>query len=219
MHDPFLDGGDVRATCGSGVRPDLRHLPPTARVYSLLIHRSGARCSPGARVLARLGPEELLESPGAGEGGDVVVKDGGAAGDGVVGEATAAEALVDRRPAEGGSVRGHVLAAVAAGVTGNGAGRDERVLGEDVRRRSGTQSSGCLASLSAQAPPPTGARRASALRAQARDGVRDAGMATAEYAVATLAACGFAGLLLVLLTGGEVRGLLLSIVKRALTIE
>ena len=47
----------------------------------------------------------------------------------------------------------------------------------------------------------------------------DAGMATAEYAVATLAACGFAGLLLVLLTGGEVRGMLLSIVKRALTVE
>ncbi|MFP5348127.1 MAG: DUF4244 domain-containing protein [Actinomycetes bacterium] len=47
----------------------------------------------------------------------------------------------------------------------------------------------------------------------------DAGMATAEYAVATLAACGFAGLLLVLLTGGEVRGMLLAIVKRALTIE
>jgi Protein of unknown function (DUF4244) len=47
----------------------------------------------------------------------------------------------------------------------------------------------------------------------------DAGMATAEYAVATLAACGFAGLLVAVLSGGEVRAMLLSIVKRALTIE
>jgi len=46
----------------------------------------------------------------------------------------------------------------------------------------------------------------------------DAGMATAEYAVATLAACGFAGLLVALLTSGEVRGLLLAIIQRALTI-
>ena len=45
------------------------------------------------------------------------------------------------------------------------------------------------------------------------------GMATAEYAVATLAACGFAGLLLVVLRGGEVQEMLLSIVRRALTLE
>jgi len=47
---------------------------------------------------------------------------------------------------------------------------------------------------------------------------RDAGMATAEYAIATLAACGFAGLLLSLMTSDEVRGLLLSIVRRALSV-
>jgi len=46
----------------------------------------------------------------------------------------------------------------------------------------------------------------------------DAGMATAEYAIATLAACGFAGLLVAILTSGEVRGLLLGIVQRALTL-
>ncbi len=46
----------------------------------------------------------------------------------------------------------------------------------------------------------------------------DAGMATAEYAIATLAACGFAGLLLALLRGDEVRGLLLGIVQRALSV-
>jgi hypothetical protein len=43
-------------------------------------------------------------------------------------------------------------------------------------------------------------------------------MATAEYAIATLAACGFAGLLLTLMTSDEVRGLLLSIVRRALSV-
>lgn len=46
----------------------------------------------------------------------------------------------------------------------------------------------------------------------------DAGMATAEYAIATLAACGFAGLLVAILRGGEVRGLLLGIVQRALSL-
>ncbi|WP_460435338.1 DUF4244 domain-containing protein [Angustibacter speluncae] len=56
-------------------------------------------------------------------------------------------------------------------------------------------------------------------RARARTRlVGDAGMATAEYAIATLAACGFAGLLLALLRGDEVRGLLLGIVRRALAV-
>jgi hypothetical protein len=44
------------------------------------------------------------------------------------------------------------------------------------------------------------------------------GTATAEYAIATLAACGFAGLLLVILRSGEVQGLLLGIIRRALSI-
>ena len=48
--------------------------------------------------------------------------------------------------------------------------------------------------------------------------VGDAGMATAEYAIATLAACGFAGLLVVILKGGQVRGLLMGIIERALSV-
>jgi hypothetical protein len=47
---------------------------------------------------------------------------------------------------------------------------------------------------------------------------RDEGMATAEYAIATLAACGFAGLLVAILRGDEVRGLLTGIVERALSL-
>jgi hypothetical protein len=41
------------------------------------------------------------------------------------------------------------------------------------------------------------------------------GMATAEYAVGTVAACGFGGILLKLLTSPEVRGMLLSVIKAA----
>jgi len=49
------------------------------------------------------------------------------------------------------------------------------------------------------------------------DGLRDAGMATAEYAIVTLAAAGFGGLLIVLLRSDEVRGLLAGLVRGALT--
>lgn len=46
----------------------------------------------------------------------------------------------------------------------------------------------------------------------------DDGAATAEYAVATMAAVGFAGLLVVILRGDEVRGILTDLVRRALTV-
>ena len=50
----------------------------------------------------------------------------------------------------------------------------------------------------------------------ARTGM-EAGMATAEYAIATLAAVGFAGLLVVILKSDEVRGFLLNIIRTALS--
>ncbi|WP_022918369.1 DUF4244 domain-containing protein [Ruania albidiflava] len=46
----------------------------------------------------------------------------------------------------------------------------------------------------------------------------EAGMATAEYAIATLAAVAFATLLLTILRSDEVRGLLLDLVRQALSI-
>lgn len=46
----------------------------------------------------------------------------------------------------------------------------------------------------------------------------EAGMATAEYAIATVAAAGFAGLLVVILRSAEVRGLLLGIIRGALSL-
>lgn len=46
----------------------------------------------------------------------------------------------------------------------------------------------------------------------------DSGAATAEYAIATMAAVGFAGLLVVILRSEEVRGMLTDIVRHALSI-
>lgn len=43
------------------------------------------------------------------------------------------------------------------------------------------------------------------------------GASTAEYAIVTLAAVAFAGLLVAVLRSGEVRGMLADIVERALT--
>lgn len=50
-----------------------------------------------------------------------------------------------------------------------------------------------------------------------RLGGRDEGAATAEYAVATMAAVGFAGLLVVILRSDEVRAILTELVRNALT--
>ncbi len=47
--------------------------------------------------------------------------------------------------------------------------------------------------------------------------VHEEGAATAEYAIATMAAVGFAGLLVAILRSDEVRGILTDLVHRALT--
>lgn len=44
------------------------------------------------------------------------------------------------------------------------------------------------------------------------------GAATAEYAIATLAAVGFAGLLVVILRSDDVRAMLMEVVRHALSI-
>lgn len=46
---------------------------------------------------------------------------------------------------------------------------------------------------------------------------REDGAATAEYAIATMAAVGFAGLLVAILRSDAVRGMLTELVHRALT--
>ena len=45
----------------------------------------------------------------------------------------------------------------------------------------------------------------------------ETGAATAEYAIATMAAVGFAGLLVVIMRSDEVRGMLTELVRNALT--
>lgn len=70
-------------------------------------------------------------------------------------------------------------------------------------------------------------RRAEARRRRANDRVirkgrgritdQEAGMATAEYAIATLAAVGFAALLVAVLSSGEIKGLLMSLITSALS--
>ncbi|GAA1425263.1 DUF4244 domain-containing protein [Agrococcus citreus] len=45
------------------------------------------------------------------------------------------------------------------------------------------------------------------------------GAATAEYVIATMAAVGFAGLLVVILRSDEVRAMLTGMVQRALTVQ
>lgn len=47
---------------------------------------------------------------------------------------------------------------------------------------------------------------------------RDRGSVTAEYAIATMAAVGFAGILVAIMRGDEVKGILLSLVRSALSL-
>jgi hypothetical protein len=51
-----------------------------------------------------------------------------------------------------------------------------------------------------------------------RTGGSEAGMATAEYAIATLAAVGFAGVLVFIMRSDEVRGFLLNLIRTALAL-
>lgn len=61
-------------------------------------------------------------------------------------------------------------------------------------------------------------RALTGLRARFAGVPRDAGMATAEYAIVLVAAVSFAGLLVVILSSGEVREMLMSLVRGALSV-
>ncbi|GAB1819270.1 DUF4244 domain-containing protein [Herbidospora sp. RD11066] len=63
------------------------------------------------------------------------------------------------------------------------------------------------------------AARAARVLAERGGGRRpDAGMSTAEYAVGTIAACGFAGLLFKVVTSPDVQQMLVSLVQKALAL-
>jgi hypothetical protein len=65
-----------------------------------------------------------------------------------------------------------------------------------------------------------GARNAGPVRSRHRSRFTgsEAGMATAEYAIATLAAVGFAGVLVFIMRSDEVRGFLLNLIRTALAL-
>jgi Protein of unknown function (DUF4244) len=67
-------------------------------------------------------------------------------------------------------------------------------------------------------PPTRTTRLSRLLRSASRLRDADDGAATAEYAVATMAAVGFAGLLVVILRSDEVRGILTDLIRAALTV-
>jgi hypothetical protein len=67
-------------------------------------------------------------------------------------------------------------------------------------------------------PTAPAAVRARTLVLRSRWSLRESGMATAEYAIGTLAACGFAALLVAILKGGQVKALLLGIITKALSL-
>ncbi|MCW2570419.1 MAG: hypothetical protein JWO88_477 [Frankiales bacterium] len=61
------------------------------------------------------------------------------------------------------------------------------------------------------APPALSAR----LRTRLHSADREAGMTTAEYAVGTVAACGFGGILYKVITSPEILGLLRDVIASA----
>ncbi len=69
-----------------------------------------------------------------------------------------------------------------------------------------------LASRGENRLPALSSRRAAALFGD------ETGAATAEYAIATMAAVAFAGLLVIIMRSDEVRGILTDLVRRALTV-
>ncbi len=78
----------------------------------------------------------------------------------------------------------------------------------------------CVRSVRSRVAPSRRLRGARAVRrALVHRGPGDGGAATAEYAIATMAAVAFAGLLVVILQSDEVRGMLLDLVRRALTYD
>jgi hypothetical protein len=54
-----------------------------------------------------------------------------------------------------------------------------------------------------------------AVRLQVLQADRDAGMTTAEYAVGTVAACGFSGILYKVITSPEILGLITGVIGKA----
>ena len=77
---------------------------------------------------------------------------------------------------------------------------------------------GACASAGSDTPPFRAVRQLGAALGRALRRRGEEGMATAEYAIATVAAAGFAGLLVAILRSPEVKALLFGIVRGALSV-
>jgi hypothetical protein len=115
----------------------------------------------------------------------------------------------DNNPAGTGNTPGTVPDSTARDATaGSGNGRSGSVLPPNVvELYPGAWSANQHATVDADAAPTGQPDKAS-----------ETGMATAEYAIATLAAVGFAGLLVFILRSEEVRGFLLTLIRTALAV-
>jgi hypothetical protein len=92
--------------------------------------------------------------------------------------------------------------------------------GDRAPRRGSVASVSCVRPVPSRVAPPRAVRAVrAARRALVHRASGDGGAATAEYAIATMAAVAFAGLLVVILQSDEVRGMLLDLVRRALTYD
>jgi len=86
----------------------------------------------------------------------------------------------------------------------------------DTITREADQPAGTDRLTTVGAPVPDGGPAPDGAAAPDRD--PEAGLATAEYAIATIAAVGFAGLLLLVLQSDTVRGMLEALIGQALTV-
>ncbi|WP_082979170.1 DUF4244 domain-containing protein [Arthrobacter sp. B6] len=106
----------------------------------------------------------------------------------------------------------------AASATEHRASRAETTV--EVEGGAGAQESDAAAEMNNNVVElyPGASRRRGHSRGRMRRLGSEAGMATAEYAIATLAAVGFAGLLVFILRSDEVRGFLLNLIRTALAL-
>ena len=104
-----------------------------------------------------------------------------------------------------------------AGVPAQQEGTPPCTLTPSTRRRR-SEPTRAASTVAARSIPPARSGGSCRLRSALRFVAGERGAATAEYAVATMAAVGFAGLLVVILRGDEVRGILTDLVRNALTV-
>ncbi len=160
-----------------------------------------------AQGQAQIGRAQIGHTAAVGAGAGA---GGGRTGVGGVGRTTPGEISAGGTGTEGTTLGG----TGTGGTFPGGAGAGETSMGGTSVGVERTLLGGDRAVRRAEARRRRSNDRAIRNRLNVMDG--EAGMATAEYAIATLAAVGFAALLVAVLSSGEVRGLLMSLITSAL---